>query len=209
MEKNKRSMKRAFLGLLAVSLLLPTMVQAGYYLPESSFWQGGNNYNKDGVQAFVEYAVYDTTASTYHGVLDGAKDGFVNPGTGQYIYAYQVLNLGQDLQPIMAFQLLGGNPALASGIGSARDGSGTDIVPTNNGTSFLWTFKNGVFVFNEHSAFMVFSTDKSPVEGTLKLSTLADYGNKPPTTDIPEPATLAMLAAGAIGLMRKRKTQKS
>jgi hypothetical protein len=202
MKKSANSTKLSFLKMIAVSLLLPTLVQAAYILPTGSFWQGGRNYNKDGVQAFVESAVYDTSSTAYLNVANK----ITNPGTGQYLYAYQVFNIGAELMPVTAFELLGGNPAKASGIGSARDGTGTDIVPTNNGTSFVWKFENGVFVVDKHSAFMVFSTDKGPVAGTFKLSTLTDYGDEPPVdngNDVPEPTTMAMLAAGAIGLLRK------
>ena len=200
MESKNYVTKCVFAGLLA-AILLPTMVQAGFFLPTGSFWQGGRNYDKDGVQAFVEYAVYDTTSTSYL----NAPTKITNPGSGQYLYAYQVFNF-ENVLPITAFELLGGNPALAGGIGSARDGSSLDIVPTNDGDSFVWTFENGVFVVNKHSAFMVFSTDKGPVAGTFKLSTLSDYGDEPPVDggDVPEPATMAMLAAGAIGLLTKR-----
>jgi len=208
MERSTYSTKLAFWGLLAVLLLMPMTVQAGIFLPEGSFWQGGRNYDKDGVQAFVEYAVYDTGSNAYLNELGK----IANPGTGQYLYAYQVFNSGSDLLPITAFELLGGNPALASGIGSQNDGQG-GIVPTNDGASFVWKFANGVFVFREHSAFMVFSTDKGPVAGTFKLSTLTDYGDEPPVddgqNDVPEPVTLALLAGGAVTLLTKRKTQKS
>jgi hypothetical protein len=202
MVKRTHGTKLAFLGLLAVLLLLPTVVHAALILPGGSFWQGGRNYDKDGVQAFVEYAVYDTTSTAYLNV----SNKITNPGTGQYIYAYQVFdNISAGLQPITAFELLGGNPALASGIGSKRDGTGQDIVPTNDGTSFVWKFENGVFVFDKHSAFMVFSTDTGPVAGTFNLSTQSDYGEEPPTPDVPEPATVALLATGAMGIIGLRR----
>jgi hypothetical protein len=53
---------------------------------------------------------------------------------------------------------------------------------------------------------MVLSSDKGPVKGDFKLTT-QDNGDALPTPETPEPATLAMLAAGAVGLMRKRKAR--
>ncbi|MGA2915181.1 MAG: PEP-CTERM sorting domain-containing protein [Sedimentisphaerales bacterium] len=199
--KNERSKKIKWLGLFMVLLLLQAAVKAGYYLPESSLWQGARYYNQDNVYAYVEYAVYDTESEDYHNVLDGLTDGFANPGSGQYIYAYQVLNLGSNLPPIATFELLGGNPSLADGIGFQDDGHG-GLVPSNNGDSFVWLFENGIFVANQHSAFLVFSSNTGPVEGSIKLSTLNENGDEPP---VPEPATVVLLAAGAGRLLRRKK----
>jgi hypothetical protein len=203
--RSKHTQKLKWLGLFTVLLLLQATVKAGYYLPESSLWQGARYYDQDNVYAYVEYAVYDTASGNYHNTL-GGLDGFVNPGSGQYIYAYQALNLGTGLPPIAMFELLGGDPSQASGIGSQDDGSG-GLIPTNNGTSFIWTFTNGLFVVNEHSAFMVFSSDAGPVAGNFRLST--EYGDEPPvdglSPDVPEPATVVLLAAGVWGLLRRKK----
>lgn len=206
---NKNTEKLKWPGLFIVLLLLQATVQASYYLPESSLWQGARFYNQDGVNAYVEYAVYDTASEDYHSMLDGLIDGFANPGSGQYIYAYQILNLGTDLPPIMAFELLGGNPSLATGIGSMDDGNG-GIIPTNDGTSFIWQFENGIFVANEHSAFLVFSSDSAPVAGGFSLSTLGEYGDEPPVDglpggNVPEPATAGLLAAGVWMLIKRKK----
>lgn len=201
--RTKHTKKLKWLGLFTVLLLLQATVKAGYYLPESSTWQGARYYNQDNVYAYVEYAVYDTTVGNYHSVLDGLIDGFANPGSGQYIYAYQVLNLGSSLPPIAMFELLGGNPSMADGIGYQDDGYG-GVIPFNDGESFLWRFENGIFVANEHSAFMVFSSDGRPVAGDFKLSALDEYGDEPPV-NTPEPATVALLAAGAWELIRRKK----
>ncbi|MBU1260802.1 MAG: PEP-CTERM sorting domain-containing protein [Planctomycetes bacterium] len=204
--KNKHTKRPKLVGLFMALLLLQAIAKAGYYLPESSLWQGARYYNENSVYAYVEYAVYDTASANYHNTLDGLTDGFVNPGSGQYIYAYQASNLGTGLLPIAMFELLGGNPSLADGIGSQDDGFG-GLIPTNNGASFIWTFTNGLFVVNEHSAFMVFSSDSGPIAGSFRLST--EYGDEPPInnplTDVPEPATVALLAAGAWAIVIRKK----
>jgi hypothetical protein len=184
-------------------LLLQTAAQAGYLLPsEGSIWDGSRIRNVDGVNAYVEYAVYDTDSTAYKNSLDSID----NLGTGQYLYVYKVLNTGDGLLPISVFELIGGNPALANGIGSQADGSGTDIVPTNDHASFTWKFEKGAFTYNKQSAFLVFSSDHGPKTGNFKLSTLGDSGEEPPVGgETPEPATMAMLAAGAIGLLAKRR----
>ena len=205
--KNKNIKKFNWFVLFTVLLSLQAAVKAEFYLPESSLWQGSRYYNENNVYAYVEYAVYDTASANYHNALDGLIDGFINPGSGQYIYAYQAFNLGSSLPPIATFELLGGNPSMADGIGSLDDGHG-GLIPINNGTSFIWKFENGVFVVDEHSAFMILSSNSGPVAGNFRLSTLDEYGDEPPVndpqTDVPEPATAALLAAGAYLAIRKK-----
>jgi hypothetical protein len=201
--KSRCIKKLKWLGLFVVLLLSQATVYAAYYLPASSLWQGSRYYDKNNVSAYVEYAVYDTQAANYHNTLNGLIDGFPTIGSGRYIYAYQAFDLGSSLPPIATFELLGGSPSEASGIGSYPDGN-SGLTPSNDGTSFLWTFTNGAFVYNKHSAFMVFSSDGGPIAGDFKLST--EYGQEPPVNgDVPEPATIALLAVGAFGFIRKNK----
>ena len=169
------------------------------YLPNSSFWDGSRFYDEDNVYAYVEYAVYDTSVTT-------------NPfdeeiGTGQYIYAYEVQNLGTNFAPITFFELIGGNASLASGIGSIEV-TDDDIVPSNDGTSFTWKFDNGIFIATKRSAFMVFSSDYGPIPGAFRLGTLQEGGEEPPVIDTPEPASMALLAAGAVGILTRRNKNK-
>jgi hypothetical protein len=195
--------------LFTVLLLVQATAQAAYYLPESSFWQGARFYDQGGIYAYVEYAVYNTAASSYHNAFDGLTDGFINPGSGQYIYAYQVSNLGSELEPIAIFELLGGNSSAADGIGSQDDGYG-GLLPLNDGESFEWRFLNGIFTADEHSAFMAFSSDNAPITGSFRLSTLDEYGDEPPINggsgsgDVPEPAVAALLAVGIIRFAVRR-----
>lgn len=201
--KNKNIKTFFYTGLLTA--LLQAIVTAGYYLPESTLWQGARNYQDAdaGINAYVEYAVYDSSA--------GLPAGIVHQGSGQYVYAYQIFNLGTGYDPITTFKLLGGDPSAASGIGYQNDGQG-GLVPLNDGESFLWRFGLGEFVAYEHSAFLIFSSDSLPIAGTLSISnTLDDYGNEPPingdeviTESIPEPATLTMLTIGAFFKFRKK-----
>lgn len=211
MMKNKRERFNLFC-IFAVLLLLGTAAQATYtstYLPDGgAIKMGGHDYTANNMDAFVEFAVYDRQLATYQNTWD--------VGTGRYVYAYQVFTASDN--PTMAtFELLGyggspnPNPAFASGIGSQRDGSGTDIVPTSNpsagDSTFVWQFADGLFVASTHSAFLVFSSDYAPTRGDVKL-TAADNGDDTQIPGTPEPATLAMLLGGAAILLRKKGSKK-
>jgi hypothetical protein len=207
--KKINSNKLKFLGIVAAVLLLQTAANAGYFLPKSSLWEGSRKYTENGVNAVVEYAVYDTQADGYHNVLDGIINGFLNPGSGRFIYAYQIQNQNDDAQadPITSFELLGCNPALASGIGW-QDDQHDGLTPINDHASFVWKWEGGVFIVDEHSAFLVFSSNNGPVEKSIKITTSADTGPGTPGpggNQAPEPATLILLATGVMGILRKRK----
>jgi hypothetical protein len=218
-EVNVKNRVFGFSGLFIILLLLCcSAAQAAYtplYLPESSLWQGSRVYDEDGIYAYVEYAVYDSsdTLNGYHNTLDGLTDGFPNPGDGTYIYAYEIRNLGSQTSqlPVMAFRIIGGDPANASGMGHVDDGG---IAPTDSPKStdsaFLWKFDNGFLEVGTHSAFLVFSSDSGPVAGAFTFANLGDNGPPPPVNDssTPEPASLALLAAGAVTMLTRRNRKK-
>lgn len=214
MMKGEHNVRRGFVWLLMAVLLLDTAAQATYnstYLAASNYgsdgWEGRRYYNQDGVDAAVEYAVYDRNKINFPSI-------FSDVGSGQYIYAYQAFNINfsPTAESIMTFELLvTGKPSATSGITSKidpTDFSGKDVETTHEIDTFKWTFESGVFVYDKHSWLMVFSSNSGPVDGDFKLTTM-DNGDDIPTPEAPEPATLAMLAAGAIGLMRKRKALNS
>lgn len=70
-------------------------------LPTSSF-RSGTSYQQ---VCRVEFAVYDTKANPNEFI---GTDGFTNPGTGQYIYAYQIFSHVNSI-PYFVIQGLGAN----------------------------------------------------------------------------------------------------
>jgi hypothetical protein len=201
MEKRRKMIWPAAALLLLAAFGVAQATYTPMDLPVSSFWQGARTYTFDEVTARVEYAVYDTALASYSNIFDRLEDHFVNPGSGRYIYAYQITPTS-GTPSISSFEVLGSSASAANGIGSQDDGYG-GVLPTNNGSSFVWNFADGVLIVSKHSAFMVFSSNYSPVKGSVEFAAGGNNGNEPPT--IPEPATLALLAIGGISLL-KRKT---
>ncbi|MEN6384406.1 MAG: PEP-CTERM sorting domain-containing protein [Phycisphaerales bacterium] len=201
-------------GIVVVLLLLmQTATQAALLLPKSSLWHGGNQYTRNGITAYVEYAVYDSgptgnisfpTALTLPSSIE----------TARYLYAYKILNVSNAT--IGTFQIIAKNVSNKEGIGSIADGA-DGIVPDTSSYAdkiFQWEFGGGLFVIDKQSAYLVFTSDYAPVEAS-NLNFSSNFGNNPglPGTEsevseslensIPEPATLALLSIGALTLRKK------
>ncbi|OHB59648.1 MAG: hypothetical protein A2Y12_18075 [Planctomycetes bacterium GWF2_42_9] len=209
-----------WVGMSVVLLLvLQTAIQAAYILPTTNdIWHGYQNYKTGGYNAYIEYAVYKT-----------ADNVITVPAsaTGTYTYAYKIVNKS-DSSVIGAFQLYkqttSGLATLSSlWEGSVSDGSSTSISPDaafNSGTVIQFDFAGGIFEVSKNSVYLVFTSNYSPVAGSINLTsssgdeagvpggstdaTESDYANQ-----IPEPTTMALLSLGAMALKRNLKRRRS
>jgi hypothetical protein len=187
-----------------------------YELPTSTYqdgkWYGESFYSDNGFQAVLQYAVYDTD--------DGKNEwGYEAPGDGRYIYAYQVFNYS-DTQDIGYLKLFGAEGYTLtggemSGLGSQMDTTSVDF-PEQGKKPFLgefdetekkisWQFLNaggdfGVIGLAEHSYFLIYSSNNAPVMGNYEVKPPSE-GQAPVKT--PEPATIVLLGAGSLILIRK------
>lgn len=181
-------------------------------LPHSSYYEGRSYYHVStttgGLAGRIDFAVYDT--GTYPDEFVGAG-GFEAPGQGQYIYAYQIFPDDISTDPFYYFAVLGiGDQAIdeEDGIGSQDDGQG-GIEPDNavfnpsvNPSIAFWEFDQDLLVGDEHSYFLVFTSDHSWVEGSYEIE--PSEGPEPPVPN-PEPTTIALLGLGSAMLLSKRR----
>ncbi|MGB2975715.1 MAG: PEP-CTERM sorting domain-containing protein [Phycisphaerae bacterium] len=177
-------------------------------------WQGTQQfYATSGVrtlQVDVEYAVY---APGNYG-LSGTDPS----GDTQYVYAYQVFNDLGGNRPVSSFSV--GLDPTANVANSGFDaGSGTlgGTAPTASGfidvppTSALWSFLLNTIdppPANEYSTVLLFTSPYGPqwAPATVIDGGLGNTQDLPSPT--PEPATLALMALGGVGLLARRRREK-
>ncbi|MBL7106139.1 MAG: PEP-CTERM sorting domain-containing protein [Phycisphaerae bacterium] len=177
-------------------------------LPGGGIYQGTSYFSQPttagGIAGKIDFAVYDTQQAS--------PSGIANPGSGQYIYAYQIFCDQVNTDPISFFSIFNiGENAIANynDIDSQNDGSGDNVDTTDEyfNPSFskaTWVFDNGLLVAGEHSYFLVLSSDHNWTAGSYSFSQPAD-GQAPIPN--PEPATIALMTTGVVLLLRKKKRQ--
>lgn len=169
----------------------------------SSYYDGSTFYNTaDGLHGYIDFAVYDSR-SEYE-----SRYGLPAPGTGDYIYAYQIFH-NSGVNPAVAyFALLGIDGAPVDGIDSHDDSSGgiasTDEYYTDSRE--VWEFQSGIgegiLLAGENSWFLVLSSDTDWVKGSFEIKPAESWV---PVPEIPEPCTLALLGLGSVVMLIKRK----
>lgn len=220
-------MKRRFLLSIVVATLMVSVVHAGLAptnLPSSPYYQGRhdktfNLESGDTVKVRLEFAVYQGEDA---GIMRDIT-GYTGETTG-YVYAYQIFSDSSSTAALTAFSLTGVN---ANAISSVTDDIGqagsitygqtyeSDGVEPAAGyfndsvDEAIWEFEDGALVQGESSWFLFLYSDYDWVKGDIAVET-AVYDDDVPVPDgdgngnIPEPATLLLLAGGAL-LSLKRK----
>jgi hypothetical protein len=212
-------MKR--IRLLSLLFVATLFVQnaAATTLPYSSHYQGRSYFDDSstGVTGYVDFAVYDTLGTSGD---EWTGAGFTAPGTGQYIYAYQIFNDAGSADAIEFFNIMGiddpTTPHLLDGISTMNTQNPWEdyplitegVAPTNSfpntnlaETRATWEFAGGILVADEYSWFLIFSSSKDWVQGKYVVQTEGGF----PITGNPEPCTLALLGLGGTILFAKRR----
>ncbi len=202
-----KSKKVIWLSLLITALMLVSQASATLYedayLPESALYSGYTYYGEevettDGtsyMQGRIDFAVYDTQAEN-----EWAGAGFDNPGSGQYVYAYQIFNdyEGYSEVPVESFSIFGLDGAEISidqtSIRAVEDDLADNYqidydeqVATSftDNTTVTWDFSYAgidcIIEVGEHSFYLIFSSDASWTKG--------DYSLEAYDPDVPVPGT--------------------
>jgi hypothetical protein len=219
-----------WLSLLLTALMLVSQASATLYkdalLPASTLYDGytyyGEEVNGSYMQGRIDFAVYDTTAGNEWATITG----YDNPGSGKYVYAYQIFNdyEGYSEVPIQAFSVFGLDSAnisvIAGSVGTEEDPlGGQDASDTAlSDTTVTWNFaylnldSDYTIGINEHSFVLIFSSDNNWTKGDYSLTAYNSDFPVTPAGDasatsgvVPEPITVALLGLGGLVAVVKRK----
>ncbi len=206
-------MKIRLLSLLVVATLLVQSASATL-LPISSYedgyWQGSRYYDiavdDSYLRGRIDFAVYDTVA--YAGEFISVE--IENQFEGRYIYAYQILNdypaSEQAVEYFAVFNLEEvPMDVYEDSIDSVEDTPDSGVAATwkhfaESNVKAVWEFGAEILAASEHSWFLVFSSDRSPVPGDYEIST--ERGEFPA---VPEPSVIALLGIGGAMLFAGRR----
>ena len=208
-----RELWRLVVTVMAVLLALSGTAAAAPLVSDPNampVWQGTQQFNDTWggatLQVDVEYAVY---APGKYGL-----SGTDPTGGTQFVYAYQIFNDLAGNVPVSTFSV-GLDPAanvanigFDAGSGTTPGGTAPSSSAFNGGpppTSAVWGFPLDP---PKYSTVLLFTSPYGPqwAPGSLLDSGLSDKQNLP--SPMPEPASLALMALGGVGLLARRRREK-
>lgn len=164
-------------------------------------------------EVYVEWAVYE--------IADNPWPTVEFPAGNNFIYAYQIANLGQD--PIDSFFLLenfGGEEidwsSRISGTTAVDDEDLAEdvlpLLPCEFEATWSWSATDGSgFIMGDggYSAFLMFASPYGPVPGGFGVTRTTDDEEDPGTPEIPEPASIALFGVASTWLLTSRRKKRN
>ncbi|MHC4986205.1 MAG: PEP-CTERM sorting domain-containing protein [Planctomycetota bacterium] len=171
----------------------------GAFFDGTNTWTGSTPFdNSAGVAGYIDWAVFAPTAFPFA--------GYAQP-VDEYVYAYQVFSTGTDV--ISSFFVALANPA--GNIGDFDDLPGQSPIGSslNPLINAEWRFSG--LAMSMHSTGLAYSAPEAPEDlfgvtvGGGQYAYLLPLPSPSPGGDVPEPATLSLLAAGSLLSLRRRR----
>ncbi len=171
--------------------------------------------------ADVEFAVYapNVGASNFDATFGGGAD----PTNGaEFVYAYQVFNLTALASPVTSLTVgLDGdeynvfsppvNVGFVAGTGTIAPSASAFVTPglPTAPTSVRWDFLSPTIPITTSSEVLFFTSSDGPEwdNGTIGAdwSATSTAPSPMPTTAVPEPVTVSLLALGGLACLRRRR----
>jgi len=191
----------ATLFVQSASATLAPMLESSYY--DGYVFYGAEPDYTGGLKGRIDFAVYDDRDEYF------SRNGLHAPGTGDYVYAYQIFNdYAVSEEAVAYFALLGINGATIDldSIGSQEDPE-SGIEPgsayfNDDESRIVWEFNGGAgyILAGDHSWLLVFSSDQDLVLGSYEIRAAENV-------PVPEPSVLALLGVGSVMILRRRKSK--
>lgn len=195
------------------------LLNTGHSYNDGTLWEGSKTFSKvDGngtLAGRLEYAVF--TAAQFASQFPSS--GYTSTA-GELVYTYQIFNTGTKSISFSKLLLLSGATADTAGtfLVDGQSGQAPFFSTITQGQNVSWDFSQTAaynIVPTAHSVGLVFCSSRQPMERDIDVITNGGASVNvarvigPGTTAIPEPSSLALLAAAtAIGIAVARNRRK-
>ena len=197
-------------GFLIFLILLIFIVQsASAALVKSGTTYFDENWQGNTLSGEIDWFVYD----------DPSEFSFELPGSGDFVYVYQVTNYVTSEGVIAHFGILGLDENNVSGIGSTDDTAGgaessDEYLDDTDGAVWKWSDDQASFRYilqDDHSWWLVLTSDYGPVVRDYEIRGIDVSAplEGPGENGVPEPSMMAIFGLGSYFVYARRNRVKT